>query len=131
MAGVGVRGCVGVLGGAVADPAVADDRLATRAETASYYQLIHAGVLLWLAAGQGVWLRGARWLFVAGTLLFCGTLYLKAFGLSEAATALAPTGGTSLLLRRAFVPRFRGGWGKGAGRRGLGRPPPPPRRPPP
>ncbi|HEX9463594.1 MAG TPA: DUF423 domain-containing protein [Alphaproteobacteria bacterium] len=97
-AAAGLSGCVAVIAGAVAAHAVADDRLAKLAETASYYQLIHAAVLLWLAAGQGVWLRGARWLFVAGTLLFCGTLYLKAFGLSEAATALAPTGGTSFIL---------------------------------
>src|SRR5258708_36902699 len=103
MAGVGVRGCVGVIGGAVAGHAVADDRLAKLAETASYYQLIHAAVLLWLAAGQGVWLRGARWLFVAGTLVFCGALYLEAFGLSEGATALAPTGGARLLPGSAFV----------------------------
>jgi len=97
-AAAGLSGCIAVIAGAVAAHAIADGRLAKLAETASYYQLIHAAVLLWLAGGQGGWLRGARWLFLAGTLLFCGTLYLKAFGLSESATALAPMGGTSFIL---------------------------------
>src|SRR5258708_9547587 len=107
-AAAGPSGCVAVIAGAVAAHAVADDRLAKLAETASYYQLIHAAVLLWLAAGQGGWLLGARWLFVAGTLLFCGTLYLQAFGLSEAATPFAPTRAAKLFRPPALIPRPRG-----------------------
>src|SRR5258708_14777496 len=108
-AAAGPSGCVAVIAGAVAAHAVADDRLAKLAETASYYQLIHAAVLLGLAAGQGVWLRGARWLFVAGTLLFCGTLYFQAFGLSGAAAPVAPAGRRILSTPRVLDPLHRVG----------------------
>lgn len=93
----GVSGGVGVIAGALGAHVVTDAALAKLAETASYYQLIHAAGLLWLSARQGRGLRWARWLFLAGTLLFCGTLYLKAFGLWPAAVALAPTGGVSFI----------------------------------
>jgi len=77
---------------------VPDTALAKLVETASTYQLIHAAVLLWLAASPRRALAWARWLFLIGTLLFCGTLYLKAFAVWPGAVALAPWGGTSFIL---------------------------------
>ena len=93
----GIGGGLGVIAGAVGAHAVPDATLAKLADTASTYQLIHAAALLWLSAREGPALHWARWLFLAGILLFCGTLYLKAFGLWPAAAALAPTGGVSFI----------------------------------
>ena len=94
----GLSGALAVIASALGAHAVADAQLAKLAETGSYYQLIHAAVLLWLAAAPRRGLRWARWLFLAGTLLFCGTLYLKAFGVAAGAVALAPTGGVCFIL---------------------------------
>jgi uncharacterized membrane protein YgdD (TMEM256/DUF423 family) len=76
---------------------MADPQLAKLVDTAATYQLIHAAVLLWLAGSPRRGLGWARWLFLAGIVLFCGTLYLKAFALWPAAVALAPVGGTSFI----------------------------------
>lgn len=92
-----MSGGIGVIAGALAAHAVSDPALAKLADTASTYQLIHAAALLWLSARPGRGLGWARWLFLAGTLFFCGTLYLKALGLWPAAVALAPTGGVSFI----------------------------------
>ena len=94
----GVSGAIGVIAGAVGAHAAADEHLARLAETASYYQLIHAAVLLWLASRDGLWGRLARWLCLAGTVLFCGTLYLKAFGSPATPGLFAPIGGTAFIL---------------------------------
>jgi uncharacterized membrane protein YgdD (TMEM256/DUF423 family) len=94
----GVSGGLGVIAGALGAHAVPDPALAKFVETASYYQLIHAAVLLWLAPAPRRGLAWARWLFLAGTVLFCGGLYLKAFGIWPAAVAAAPLGGTSFIV---------------------------------
>lgn len=72
------------------------------AATAARYGLVHAGVLVALAlllrtvpAGAArVWLGAAGWCFVAAQMLFCGTLYLLAWGLPPLFTPLVPVGGT-------------------------------------
>ncbi len=94
----GLSGAIGVIASALGAHAVPDAALAKLVETASYFQLIHAAVLLWLASSQRRGLSWARWLFLIGTLLFCGALYLKAFGIWPGAAALAPWGGTSFIL---------------------------------
>ena len=94
----GLSGAVGVIASALGAHATADAALAKLVETASYFQLIHAAVLLWLAPSQHRGLSWARWLFLAGTLLFSGGLYLKAFAIWPGAVALAPWGGTSFIL---------------------------------
>ena len=83
--------------GAVAAHAIADAHAAAMAEKASLYQLIHAVLLLWLADRQGKIFGLARWVFMAGIILFCGSLYLKAISGWAEATALAPLGGISLM----------------------------------
>jgi len=94
----GLSGGIGVIASALGAHATADAALAKLVDTASTYQLIHAAVLLWLAPAQRRGLSWARWLFLIGTVLFCGALYLKAFALWTAAVALAPWGGTSFIL---------------------------------
>lgn len=94
----GLSGAAGVIASALGAHATADADLAKLVETASYFQLIHAAVLLWLAPSQHRGLSGTRWLFLAGTLLFSGGLYLKAFAIWPGAVALAPWGGTSFIL---------------------------------
>jgi uncharacterized membrane protein YgdD (TMEM256/DUF423 family) len=94
----GVSGFVGVVMGAVGAHAVADPYVAKLVETASLYELIHAAVLLWLCDAPGRYALAARWLFLIGTLLFCGTLYLKGLMGWEAVVRLAPFGGVSFML---------------------------------
>jgi uncharacterized membrane protein YgdD (TMEM256/DUF423 family) len=94
----GLSGAVGVIASALGAHAVPDPASAKLVETASYYQLIHAGVLLWLASSPRRGLISARWLFLIGTLLFSGALYLKAFAVWPGAVVLAPWGGTSFIL---------------------------------
>jgi uncharacterized membrane protein YgdD (TMEM256/DUF423 family) len=71
-------------------------------ETGARYQMFHALALLAVAWVQTRWPGGAAswsgWLFVAGTLLFSGSLY--ALGLSGARWlgAITPVGGLALLL---------------------------------
>jgi len=94
----GLSGGFGVIASALGAHATADAALAKLVETASTYQLIHAAVLLWLASSQRRHVSWARWLFLVGTVLFCGALYLKAFAVWPAAVALAPWGGSSFIL---------------------------------
>lgn len=75
--------------------------------TAGQYQMAHALALVLLVAlgGQmggggmgGVTLRIAGWLFVAGILLFCGTLYALATVGPLPVPMTAPAGGWSFML---------------------------------
>ncbi len=75
-------------------------------DTAVQYQTFHALALCVVAWVHGRWrgrvfatLAGA--LFVAGTLLFCGSLYAVSLAGLAGAAALAPFGGGALI----------GGWG--------------------
>jgi len=94
----GISGAIGVIAGAAGAHAAADEHLAKLIETASYYQLIHAAVLLWLASRESTWARLARWLCLAGMVLFCGTLHLKGLGSTAMPGVFAPIGGTAFIL---------------------------------
>jgi uncharacterized membrane protein YgdD (TMEM256/DUF423 family) len=94
----GLSGFLAIAMGAVGAHAVADVHLAAVVETASLYQLIHALAILWLGCARGKYLPAARWLFLAGTVLFCGTLYLKAVAGWDGLVRLAPFGGVSFML---------------------------------
>ncbi|MDF0488675.1 DUF423 domain-containing protein [Sphingomonas sp. H39-1-10] len=63
-------------------------------KTGGEYQLIHAVAAL-VAAQIGA--RGPGWLFVAGALVFAGTLYLMALGLPRWLGAITPVGGVLLI----------------------------------
>ena len=73
-------------------------------ETAARYQMYHALALLataWAAARwPGRFSAAAGWLFVAGTVLFCGSLYALALTGARALGAVTPAGGLC----------FLGGW---------------------
>ena len=76
-------------------------------DTTSRYQLVHALALLAVAWACTRWPSAAvRWAgacFVAGTVLFCGSLYALALGGGRALGAIAPFGGTAFLLGWALL----------------------------
>lgn len=63
-------------------------------KTGAQYQLIHAVAAL---AAMQMAFRGPAWLFLAGGLIFAGTLYLMALGLPRWLGAITPVGGTMLI----------------------------------
>jgi uncharacterized membrane protein YgdD (TMEM256/DUF423 family) len=95
---------VGVAAGAFAAHALAGlvppERIATF-ETAARYQVYHAlallavGLLAERSAPRA--LRTAGWLFVAGTALFSGSLYLLVLTDTPALGAVTPLGGVAFL----------------------------------
>jgi uncharacterized membrane protein YgdD (TMEM256/DUF423 family) len=70
-------------------------------ETAARYQMYHALGLLAVAAAMSRWstpqLRAAGWLFLAGTILFSGSLYLLALTGVRGLGAVTPFGGLCFL----------------------------------
>lgn len=104
-----LNGGVAVAAGAYASHglAAAGEQAVDWARTASQYQMWHALALAALALAGGA-ARGrafalARWAFLLGTLLFCGSLYALAFGAPRGAAAGAPVGGAALMLGWAAV----------------------------
>jgi uncharacterized membrane protein YgdD (TMEM256/DUF423 family) len=103
LAAAGVGGAISVAVDAAATHLLAGDpeRLGFAA-TASRYGLIHAAALLALALlverRDGFWLAAAGWCFVAGLVLFCGSLELLAAGAPHGVAAAAPWGGTAFIL---------------------------------
>ena len=73
-------------------------------ETAARYQMYHALALIAVAWAISRWgtpqLRAAGWLFLAGTILFSGSLYLLALTGVRGLGAVTPFGGLC----------FRAGW---------------------
>ena len=74
-------------------------------QTGATYQMYHAlallgvGLLLTRFSGEGSpWLTAAGWLFVAGTVLFSGSLYLLALTDTRWLGAITPLGGVAFLL---------------------------------
>lgn len=63
-------------------------------KTGGQYQLVHAVAAL-MALQLGA--RGPAGLFVGGGLIFAGTLYLMALGLSRWLGAVTPIGGAALI----------------------------------
>jgi uncharacterized membrane protein YgdD (TMEM256/DUF423 family) len=70
-------------------------------ETAARYQMYHALALLAVGWAASRWqspaVRWAGWLFVAGTVLFSGSLYLLALTGARWLGAITPVGGVALL----------------------------------
>ena len=68
--------------------------------TAVDYQFWHALALLAISqAGNAAprWLRASAAAFVAGVVLFCGSLYALALGAPHLVGAIAPLGGVALI----------------------------------
>ncbi len=70
-------------------------------ETAVRYQMYHALALLFVAFAATRWpvgpVRAAGWLFVAGTVVFSGSLYLLALTGVRGFGAVTPVGGLAFL----------------------------------
>ena len=94
---------VATMAGAVGTHALALDEQALRSfETAVRFQFFHglgviALVLVGLA-GRGGTLRAiAAWLMLVGTVLFCGSIYARAFGAPAGIVSIAPYGGVAFM----------------------------------
>lgn len=76
------------------------ERAATYA-TATDYQMWHglaiAVIAMWQRSGGNRALALSLWMFLAGIVLFCGSLYLIAIAGAREVGAIAPIGGTLLL----------------------------------
>jgi len=77
-------------------------------ETATRYQIYHALALLIVASaaardGFGWALMASGWLFVAGTILFSGSLYALALSGVRQLGVITPLGGLALLAGWAFL----------------------------
>jgi len=81
-------------------------------ETAARYQAIHAvallAVALLLSRSPNGALTGAGWAFAAGIVLFSGSLYVLALSGVRTWGAVAPFGGTALLV--GWILLAIGGW---------------------
>jgi len=102
-----VLGGLSVAGGAFASHAL-QDQLTERAiavfGTGVRYQMYHALALLVVGTLQSIakppwpWLTAAGWLFIAGTVLFSGSLYLISLAGIKAVGPVTPIGGVALML---------------------------------
>ncbi|WP_207456037.1 DUF423 domain-containing protein [Azospirillum sp. SYSU D00513] len=118
-----LNGGVAVGAGAYASHGLAGDPRAQELfRTAGQYQMWHALALVGAvllagraAGAQRLALRLAGWLFVAGVVLFSGTLYMLGSGATPPVGSTAPLGGTALmagwllLAVAAVLPAARGG----------------------
>jgi uncharacterized membrane protein YgdD (TMEM256/DUF423 family) len=103
-------GCLGIAAGAFGAHALRDhlapDRLA-QFELAVRYQMYHAFALMAAAYAAQRWPSStaglAGWMFIVGTLIFCGTVYALAFGSPRWFGAITPLGGLSLIIGWALL----------------------------
>ncbi|MEO3433838.1 DUF423 domain-containing protein [Inquilinus sp. CAU 1745] len=95
----GLHGALAVGFGAFAAHGAGPDAVALL-ETGGQYQLVHAVALLALApAGFAtLWRQIAILCFILGPLIFAGALYGLAFGAPGILGAVAPIGGTLMIL---------------------------------
>ncbi|WP_199305914.1 DUF423 domain-containing protein [Pseudanabaena sp. FACHB-2040] len=99
-------GGLGVAAGAFASHALRDqltERMLAVFETGVRYQMYHAlalgGVALLLArseVGSG-WLTAAGWAFIAGVMIFSGSLYALSLSSVKWLGAVTPLGGVALI----------------------------------
>lgn len=71
-------------------------------QTAVFYHLVHAVALLFLSRGNPI-PQGPILLFLAGILLFSGSLYLLAITNFRMLGAVTPVGGVALLIGWAWL----------------------------
>jgi uncharacterized membrane protein YgdD (TMEM256/DUF423 family) len=99
-------GALGVAAGAFASHALRDqlsERMLTVFETGVRYQMYHAlalgGVALLLARADlsPTWLAAAGWAFVAGVVIFSGSLYGLSLSGVKWLGAITPLGGVALI----------------------------------
>lgn len=102
----GVFGALGVAAGAFGAHALRDRlgaELMSTWETAVLYHLLHAVALLLLAVGVDradaghSWFAAAGWLWVAGIILFSGSLYALSLGGPRLLGPITPIGGVAFV----------------------------------
>ena len=99
-------GLMAVAAGAFGAHGVADPQAKGWLQTGGQYQLVHAVAAVAcvaLAPRLGRVAALAGWLFVAGGLVFGGTLYLMAFGGPQVLGAVTPVGGLLLMIGWAVL----------------------------
>lgn len=96
---------VATIAGAVGSHALAfPDAQAQRSfETAVQFHFFHglgvvALVLVGLAGRSGFVRTCAAWLMLAGTVLFCGSIYARALGFAPGIVSVAPYGGVAFMV---------------------------------
>lgn len=93
------------IAGAVGSHALtfADAQALRSFETAVQFQFFHglgvvAIALVGLAGTGGTLRAGAAWLMLGGTVMFCGSIYARALGVSPGIVAVAPYGGVAFMV---------------------------------
>ena len=103
----GLSGVTALTAAAIADHALDAATQAHQIEMmriGSQYDLVHSLAMLGVAALAGMdrlrapWATAAQWFFLAGGMLFAGTLYLLGLGAPESMAASVPIGGTAYIL---------------------------------
>jgi uncharacterized membrane protein YgdD (TMEM256/DUF423 family) len=96
-----LSGLMAVAAGAFGAHGVADPQAKAWLQTGAEYQMIHAlavfGCFLVWRMGAGA-AQAAAWMFLAGGLIFGGTLYLMALGAPRWFGAITPIGGVLMIL---------------------------------
>jgi uncharacterized membrane protein YgdD (TMEM256/DUF423 family) len=102
----GISGFIAVAAGAFAAHGMADPKAQELLRTGSLYQLTHAMAVLACAALSGAGMPRARlapaW-FLAGALLFSGSLYALALGAPRVVGLVTPFGGLAFLVGWAVL----------------------------
>ncbi len=101
-----LSGLIAVAAGAFGAHGVSDPQAKSWLQTGAQYQLVHAVavfacVMVWRLGGGGAQL--SAWLFLAGGLVFSGTLYLMALGGPRTLGAITPIGGVLLIAGWAIL----------------------------
>lgn len=96
-AACGVLGASAVAIGAIASHAMSNPVAIASVEKASSFQLWHVLAILASLFLRGPTLPYARLLFLAGIILFCGSIYAKYFAGIPTAVTVAPAGGIALM----------------------------------
>lgn len=96
---------VATIAGAVGSHALplVDEQALRSFETAVHFQFFHAlgivAIVLTGLEGRGGFVRSAAaWLMLAGTVLFCGSIYARALGADPGVVAVAPYGGVAFMV---------------------------------
>lgn len=105
LSAAGVSLLLATIAGAVGSHALTfSDAQAMRSfETAVTFQFFHGLgviviVLVGLSGRAGLMRTAAAWLMIAGTLLFCGSIYARALGATPSIVGVAPYGGVAFML---------------------------------
>jgi uncharacterized membrane protein YgdD (TMEM256/DUF423 family) len=101
-----ISGFIAVAAGAFAAHGIADPKAQELLRTGSLYQLTHALAVLACAALSGAGMPRARFApawFLAGSLLFCGSLYALALGAPRIVGLVTPFGGLAFLVGWAVL----------------------------